>query len=291
MMARDGEMPRGFTRLNAHGVPWWPLVLATAMPVVTVIASPSLETLAGLYAIGVVGAITVNLGSCSVNKTLPLRWYERTLMGLTFVVLFAVELTIAKTKPDALFFAVCVVGLGLALRTYAQRRAGLRTLTVSQEIAAAVAPEAVPDFQPSLGSGQTILVAARGVNPVLKFALEEARLRQGTLYVLYVKELAVAFSGPVGGSEPSRWPQDRHAREIMGAMLNLGKENHVPVIPLYAVSDNPAATILDLAATLGVDFLMLGTSHRGRLAALLKGSVIDEVARHLPENIQLVIHG
>src|SRR5438093_11386786 len=25
MMARDGEMPREFGKLNSHGVPWWPL--------------------------------------------------------------------------------------------------------------------------------------------------------------------------------------------------------------------------------------------------------------------------
>ena len=27
--SRDGEMPRGFARLNSHGVPWVPLALAT----------------------------------------------------------------------------------------------------------------------------------------------------------------------------------------------------------------------------------------------------------------------
>jgi len=63
------------------------------------------------------------------------------------------------------------------------------------------------------------------------------------------------------------------------------------VVPLYMVSENPAATILDLAATLGVDMLMLGTSHRRTLARLLKGNVVNEVAAHLPENIQLIIYG
>jgi hypothetical protein len=40
-----------------------------------------------------------------------------------------------------------------------------------------------------------------------------------------------------------------------------------------------------------VDFLMLGSSHRSALVGLLKGNVVTEVARNLPENIQLVIHG
>ena len=69
-----------------------------------------------MYAIGVVGAIAVNLGSCWYNKKLGLVWWERTDDGgLTFLVLFAVEITIARTKPAALFFAVCVLGVA-ALR-------------------------------------------------------------------------------------------------------------------------------------------------------------------------------
>jgi nucleotide-binding universal stress UspA family protein len=63
------------------------------------------------------------------------------------------------------------------------------------------------------------------------------------------------------------------------------------MVPVYTVSDNPAATILDLSATLGVDILMLGTTHRHTLVKLLKGNVVTEVARILPENIQLVIYG
>ena len=54
--------------------------------------------------------------------------------------------------------------------------------------------------------------------------------------------------------------------------------------------NGPAATILDISATIGADVLMLGSSHRTKLAQLLKGNVITEVAKNLPENIQLVIH-
>ena len=60
MTARDGEMPRGFTRLNAQGVPWVPLLIAVALPMIVVALASDLETLDGLYAIGVVGAITDN---------------------------------------------------------------------------------------------------------------------------------------------------------------------------------------------------------------------------------------
>ena len=291
MMARDGEMPPTMVRLNSHGVPRAPLVIATLLPLVVVAFSHDLQSLAGLYAIGVVGAITVNLGSCAFSRTLKVAWHERSVMAITFIVLLVVELTIAKTRGDALFFALCVVGSGLALRAYAQRRAGLRTVTVSQAVAAAVSPENLSGFKFDLNAAQTILVAARGLNPVLRFGFEEARLRQAVLYVLYVKELAVALPGRVNGGEALRWQDDPQASQIMVTMLELGRQHNVSVVPVYAVSDNPAGTILDLSATLGADLLMLGGKQRRTLANLLKGNVVNEVARHLPENIQLIIHG
>lgn len=290
MMARDGEMPRSFTRLNRHGVPFIPLLLAVLGPILVVVFTNRLESLAGLYAIGVVGAITVNLGSCCFNKQLALAWYERGIMAISFLILFAVEITLAKTKPDALFFAVCVLGIGFGLRNYAQRRAGFKTLTLSKEVAAHVAPEMVPDFKFNFTPGQKIMVAARGNTPVLRFALEEAQLRQAMLYVIYVKEIAVTFAGFNQPAEPQKWQNDAVARKIMYSMLENGKKLNVTVIPLYAVSDSPATTLLDLAATLGVDILMVGVSHRTRLATLLRGNVVVEVARNLPENIQLIIH-
>jgi len=291
LLARDGEMPRVFGKLNPHGVPWLPLLMSVLFPMLVITFSGDLESLAELYAIGVVGAITVNLGSCTFNKGLHMAWSERAIMGFTFAILFVVELSIAKTKPNALFFALCVLGLGLALRSYAQKRAGLRTLVVTGEMAAAITPGAIRNFRPNLATGQAIMVAARGLTPVLKYALEEARLREGILYVLFVKELAVALPSSLPANGQARWQEDRHAAEIMYSMLELGQEYKVNIIPLYAISDNPAATILDLSATVGVDILMLGSPNRHSMLHLLKGNVVTEVARSLPENIQLVIHG
>ncbi|MEO8428060.1 MAG: amino acid permease [Verrucomicrobiota bacterium] len=291
LMARDGEMPKAFTRLNSNGVPWMPMCIATILPVLVVAFSPDQLSLMELYAIGVVGAITVNLGSCLLNRSLKLTWFEAGLMGITFIILLAVEITLAKTKPNALFFIVCILGVGMGLRAYAQKRAGLRTLTVSNEIAAAVSPESLPNFQLNLTPGQSILVAARGLTAVLKFALQEARLRQARLYVLYVKELAVTLPGPLPETERPRWQDDQNAATIMCGMLELGRQNDVTVIPLYSVSENPSMTILDLSATLGIDILVLGSSHRRRMVSLLKGNVVTEVARSLPENIELVIYG
>jgi nucleotide-binding universal stress UspA family protein len=217
--------------------------------------------------------------------------YERVIMGVTFVVLLAVELTVARVKEGALFFVCCVVGAGLWVRAYSQRRSGLRTVTVSEHLAASVSPEALQNFRLNLTPGQSIMVAARGLTPVLRYAMEEARLRKGSLYVLYVKELAVALPGPLESPERPRWQDDKTAARIMASMIELGRQNEVQVIPVYSVSEDPAATILDLSATMGIDILMLGARHRRTLAQMFKGDVANRVARELPESIQLIIHG
>ena len=293
MMARDGEMPVEFTRLNRHGVPLAPLLIAVGLPIAVLLVSSDFAGLAGKYAIGVVGAITVNLGSCAANRKIGFTWYDRALFGFTFLILFAVEFTLAQTKPDALFFVVCVLLVGIALRTYAQKRAGLTSVTVSRELADIVTPESIQRLHPRLKEGQKIMVAARGLTPVLQFALDEAQLRKATLCVLYVKELAVFI--PQGPATTSRgrpkWQEDPQAAAIMSLVMKSAEERCVDVMPVYAISDNPAGTILDLAATLGIDFLMLGSSHRVSMTKILKGDVVAMVAAGLPEDIQLIIHG
>lgn len=291
MMAQDGEMPRRLARLNPHGVPFIPLIAAVVVPIIVLAVTKDFTALAGLYAIGVVGAIAVNLGSCTFNKHLGLPWYQRVIMGLTFLVLVAVELTIAKTKPEALFFAMCVLGAGYALRAYSHKVSGLRTMTVTRQVADMVSPDLEAKLQPRLSEGQKIMVAARGVTPALAFALEEAQLRKATLCVLYVKEISVYFTGGPANVGRAKWQDDPAASAIMSLTMRLGAEREIAVQPVYAVSEDAASTILDLSATLGVDYLIIGASQRTAMAKLLGGSVVTSVAQQLPDSIRLVIFG
>jgi nucleotide-binding universal stress UspA family protein len=244
-----------------------------------------------LYAIGVVGAIAVNLGSCIFNKSLGLVWKERAVMIVTGLVLVAVELTLAKTKPNALFFIVCILLAGFGLRAIAQRRqaAAPRGLAVASESPGV--PRPIPKLSDWQTPTQAIMVAARGWTRVLYYAMEEARMRGAILYVLYVRVLAVSMPSPAARPETPKWQTDPPAAEIMNGMLELGANINAKVLPVYAVSDDIAGSILDLSATLGIDMLILGAPQRTSLAALLRGDVVTEVAKHLPENIQLVIHG
>ena len=291
MMSRDREMPRQLRILNRHGVPMYPLLISIALPAIVLLFVANFTALAGLYAIGVVGAITVNVGSCAFNRTVGFTWYDRVLFSITFAILLLVELTLAHTKLDALQFVIAVLLGGLALRAYTLKRQGLTTLTIHRDVAQMVTPELPATMQSRLAEGQKVMVAARGITPVLSFALDEAQLRKATLCVLFVKEIAVYYaSGPTTLGR-ARWQDDPEANAIMSFMLKLGSERGVCVLPVYAVSEDASTTILDLSATLGVDFLMLGTSHRTTLASLLRGNVVTNIAAQLPDSIRLIIYG
>src|SRR5207244_2677723 len=291
MMSRDREMPREFRRLNRHGVPIYPLLIGLGVPTLVLLLVANFTALAGLYAIGVVGAITVNVGSCAFNRTVGFTWYDRVLFSITFAILLLVELTLAHTKLDALQFVIAVLLGGLALRAYTLKRQGLTTLTIHRDVAQMVTPELPATMQSRLAEGQKVMVAARGITPVLSFALDEAQLRKATLCVLFVKEIAVYYaSGPTTLGR-ARWQDDPEANAIMSFMLKLGSERGVCVQPVYAVSEDAATTILDLSATMGVDYLMLGTSHRLTLTNLLRGNVVTNIAAQLPDTIRLIIYG
>jgi amino acid transporter len=280
IMARDGELPDTFLQLNRFGVPWVPLITATVLPVVVLNIDDRVEGLAALYAIGVVGAIAINLGSCAFAKSIDLSRVERITMRGTFFVLAAVWITIALSKLYALMFVAIVLGVGLTTRELTLRRR--RAMPDTPKLATVV------PVNPALGSqpqflGQFILVAARGWTPALQFALEESRVRDVQLLVLYIREVSVNID------TGSNWQDDPDAKalftrlehEAVGLKLN----------KLYSVSDSPADTIIDIAATFGVDTVVLGGSRRATLVNLLKGNVVARVAANLPESMHLIVIG
>jgi amino acid transporter len=280
VMARDGELPDTFLLLNRFGVPWVGLITATILPVVVLNIDDKVEGLAALYAIGVVGAIAINLGSCAFAKSIDLKKYERITMKATFLVLAAVWITIALSKLYALLFVAIVLGFGLALRE----------ITTRHRHAPPAAPKlaTVVPITPALGSppeflGQFILVAARGWTPALQFALEESRVRDAQLLVLYIREVAVNID--MG----SNWQDDPDAKVLFTRLETEARS--LKLNKLYSVSDSPADTIIDIAATFGVDSVVLGGSRRATLVNLLKGNVVARVAANLPESMHLIVIG
>src|SRR4029434_7453923 len=121
-MSRDRELPRIFQRLNKWGVPSAGMLLATLVPMSLVILVKDMAGLADLYAVGVVGAIATNLGATATDRKLSIKSWERTLMFTTFIVMAAIEMSLLIDKPNARYFAVTILAVGLILRGLVMER-------------------------------------------------------------------------------------------------------------------------------------------------------------------------
>ena len=289
LMARDKELPAKFTILNRHGMPWVGLIFATLAPITTLLlVGNDTATLADLYAIGVVGAIAINLGVCGTNSKLNLkRWEQATLLAVGGIVAL-IWVTIAYQKPSALLFASIILGLGLFARAAVKKakahleKAAERKV-VTESAVRAVAPMNVP----------RLLVSTRGGNPkLMKFATGYAKEKGAALFVLFVREVALSFKerGEKVGAEHMTLANDPEAQRIFEEARKLGEESGVPVVPLYSVYDSPAEMILDHAATLGVDAVLMGVSQRGAFWKTMRGDILQEVIQYMPKNISLLIH-
>lgn len=286
LMSRDGEIPRRFGVLNGYGVPWVGLVPAVVLPCALLLMFNSLDSLADLYAIGVVGAIVINLICCAYNRKLEIFRIERVAMWVLAAFVVAIWITIAMTKlPASVFLSLMLVG-GMGLRVaakWAPTRLRLPTAAEAPEEAAA-APIVLPPFDPLR---PRILVASRGNLDLIRFAFDEARQRKANVFVVFVRQLAVPYSGDVPAITLA---EDNEASNLFASARKLAAEYNVPLQPVYAVSPNPADVILDFSATYAADLVILGVSRRAGLLRALQGDVITSIADHLPKQTTLLIH-
>jgi amino acid transporter/nucleotide-binding universal stress UspA family protein len=287
LMSRDREIPTIFQRLNKWGVPSAGMLLATIVPMLLVLFVKDMAGLADLYAVGVVGAIATNLGATSTDRKLSIKTSERTLMFGTFLVMAAIELSLLIDKPNARYFAVTILAVGLILRGLVQERRmkkeGPKALgAVPERLAVNVAQPKAETLAPP--SGESILCAIRSAGRTLDFALREARKAGARLYLLFVREQPFMTEQDVG----RKWQEDAEA----SAIFSEAKQKAGDQQPLfaYAVSPSAAETIVDVAATLGASRVILGAPQRSALINLLRGNVIREVSNALPEDIDLLVY-
>jgi len=302
MMAHDNELPAILGGLNRWGMPVLPLIIGAVIPSITVVAFPDVGQLADLYAIGVVGAVAVNLGSCSTNLSAPLKRYERAGMLLLSALMVCIWLTIAWEKPLALAFAMSIMTIGLCGRWAAHNREKVRTWML-EPVATPFGPvlphsveagepaatsAALPRSAPPTPARCRILVSTRGAPKLVEFAVAQAKEKQAELFVLFVRHIAVPTMGSTNVADPAR---DREAQAVFEHAAGLAQAAQVVMRPLYCVAYDVGEAILEMAVTHAVDYLLLGTTQRRGLWRSMKGDVIQEVASLLPERINLLIHG
>jgi len=286
LMSRDRELPNIFQRLNKWGVPSAGMLLATLVPMLLVIVVKDMSGLADLYAVGVVGAIATNLGATATDRKLSIKLWERSLMLGTFLVMAAIEISLLIDKPNARYFAVTILAVGLILRGLVQER------RMKKEAAPALAPQRlgvdlarpVAEAAAAPSGGEAILCAIRGTGRTLDFALREARKAGARLYLLFVREQPFMTEQDVG----RKWQEDAEASAIFSEAKRKAAD-HQPLF-CYAVSPSAAETIVDVAATLGASRVILGAPQRSALINLLRGNVIREVSNSLPDEIDLLVY-
>src|SRR5256714_4170648 len=187
LMARDRELPNIFERLNQWGVPSAGMLLATIVPMVLVVFVKDMAGLADLYAVGVVGAIATNLGATSTDWKLTVKPWGRTMVFGTFIVMAALELSLLIDKPNARYFAVTILAVGLILRGLVQERRMKKQARITAPPAAVQLSAAASDMVSDFTTAESILCAIRGSGRTLDFALREARETGRRLYLLFVR--------------------------------------------------------------------------------------------------------
>ena len=279
LMSVDRELPSSLRILNRHGVPIVPLAVATLVPVVVLLLIGDVEMLSHLYAIGLVGAMTINLGSTATDRTIKLKSLVRGFMMVSATVLLLIEVSIAINKTQAVIFASSILVVGLGARSLARRR--YRELPTVTEVAEVSAPR--PMRKPRAIPSTKYLLAMKDLNEkLLRFAIEEAESRDAFLFVLRVKEIAV-------GALPAQleMPTNGQEQTIERICFDAGIDYRSVKIPSYDVG----YTIAEQAATFGVERVIIGAEQRSRLEYALKGSVMRSLSHLLPEDVQLVIFG
>ena len=287
LMARDGEIPPLFSKLNRFGVPNASILFATIVPAILVISIHDMSGLADLYAVGVVGAIATNLGASSTDKLLKLTKGERTLMFVTFVIMALIEVSLFIYKPNARLFTLIILAVGLIARGLVTERRQKKEAAAALATASLAAQEAARktiEFGTHQASGSPLLAAVRGIGRTLDFAIEEARETDRPLYLLFIREQ------PVVTREDKRrkWVDDEEAFKIFEYAAEHA-DGHT-VLPCYAISESPADTIVDIAATIGASRLLLGAPQRNALVNMLRGNIIRQVSEALPEDIHMLVY-
>jgi amino acid transporter len=280
VMSRDGEMPRFLQKLNSFGAPWIGAMLAAAAPALVLVFVHDLQTLASLYAIGVVGAVAININLCAWHPRLRKWWRRACMIGLGLL-LIGIGLTLAWTKRPALLFVTIVLLSGLVLRKLTQWAASRRPKPslLRQAIMEQLTPEALA--KPKL------LLATAGSDLMADTALQKTKAENAALVVCFVREVALSYK--VKAETRLNLDTDPAAQALFTEFLEHGHQAQVPIIPMYDTGSNAAEIIAETAAMNGVQKVLIGSSRRGALHQMIKGSFQRRLESLLPPEIPVEV--
>jgi nucleotide-binding universal stress UspA family protein len=277
VMSRDNELPAIFQKLNGFGAPWVGAVVATAVPATVLLFAHDLETLSHLYAIGIVGAVAINCSLCAFHPRLR-RWWRKAPMLALGVLLLVIWVTLAFTKFHALVFVLVVIAIGLSLRQATRYHQSLRPKP--SLLRRAIMEQLPPDAL----ARPKVLLATAGSAALAEEAIKHAKEANAALVVSFVRPAAVTF-----GAGRLNLDTDPAAQALFTDFLELGHKYDVPIIPMYDTGQNAPEVIAETAAMNGVDRVLIGSSRRGALHNLIKGSFQRKLESLLPPEIPVEV--
>lgn len=283
LMARDGELPRFMVRLNNFGVPWVPALVAMGVPVLVLIISHDLDALAALYAIGVIGAVAINVTLCSIHPRLR-KAKRKVPMMVLGIVLLAIWVTLAFVKVQALKFVAVVMIVGLTARwlnKYLANRKGPQLSLLRQAIADQLTPENM--------AKPRVLIGTYGSDSLAGVALAEAKSTGAALVVCFIRQVTLSYK--YDGQERLGIDSDLAAQRTFTRFLDLGHQVGVPVLPVYDTGPDAAELIAEQAAIQGCERVLIGSSRHGALYHLVKGHFQQRLEDILPPEIPVKVLG
>lgn len=285
LLAVDREFPSIFRKLNRFGVPIAALMVAIFTPVLILIFDHSLLNLASLYAVGVVGAIMLNLGNAATHFKLDLKLRERFLLGIAAFILLLIEITICLQKHNAFFYVVSILAVGFMMRKmHFKHQEALHHTEVdsaSNILTLAEAKEIAPLYKCSF------LVAIRSVNSylILEAVRRAKALGEKAIYLDYVQAAPPVLELP-REIEPSQ-----ESLEILKRAQEEIESHGLTGIPLWQFGVDVGRQIARAVEELGVNTVLIGTTKRSAIVSLLRGDVLLTLAGALPPKCRLIISG
>ena len=119
-------------------------------------------------------------------------------------------------------------------------------------------------------SRKKILLATAGSDEMADDALKIAQAENAALVVTFIRP--VALSDKVEAENRFTLDTDPAAQNLFTDFLDHGHRYNVPVIPMYDIGTNAPELIAEFAALNAVDKVLIGSSRRGVLHHILKGS-------------------
>jgi amino acid transporter len=281
LMARDGELPQFLVKLNRFGVPWIPALIAASVPSLVLVISHDLTSLAALYAIGVIGAVAINVTLCALHPRLR-RLHRKGPMMALGLVLLVIWVTLAFTKLHALIFVTIVMIVGLSARAINKKlaaRKGPKPSLLRQAIMEQLSSEAV--------ARPKMLLGTYGSDALAASALIEAKRENATLIVCFIRQVNLSFK--YEGDQKLTIDTDQAALRTFSRFLDLGHAAGVPVLPVYDTGPDAAVLLAENAAIYGCQKILIGTSRQGTLYHLIKGHFQRRLEALLPPDIPVEV--